>query len=200
MPTEAEWEKAAKGGTKNTRYPWGNEDPSCEKANYRSCNETTTPVGSYPQGHYGVYDMAGNGYEWVNDWATPCREGCGKDSCGEDCLGDNPLGPCSGRYPCGKKSKKVLKGGSWWWPSTQMRGSWRRLEMIHSGGHRLSARCACDTPQLTNSPAWMISAQPPELPDPEPPTKDQLEILHRADFVRSLQSSAFSLQLSCKSQ
>ncbi len=178
LPTEAEWEKVARGGERGTIYPWGNDPPSCLMANYKGCSSTTRPVGSYPPGHYGVYDMAGNGYEWVNDWATHCREGCGTYSCGSECGSKDPRGPCSGRFPCGGMKMKIMKGGSWWWPSTQIRGSWRRIEKIESGGHRLSARCASDTEHLTSSPGWMVK-KPPERPgDPPPPTLKQLEIFH----------------------
>jgi formylglycine-generating enzyme required for sulfatase activity len=190
LPTEAEWEKVARGGPKNTIYPWGNAKPDCSKASYEKCNlksnrriggekdiRPTKPVGSYPPGHYGVYDMAGNGYEWVNDWATDCRLGC-NNSCGDDCLGINPKGPCSGRYPCGNRRKKILKGGSWWWPASHLRASHRRTEKINTRGHRLSARCAADTPHLTHAPGWMIKTPPKRLAKPNPPTKQQLKIFH----------------------
>ncbi len=195
LPTETEWEKVARGGKRNTIYPWGNEAPDCTRASYEKCNlisdkkigkdekdiRPTNPVGSFPPGHYGVYDMAGNGYEWVNDWATDCRLGCDKNSCGSDCLGINPQGPCSGRYPCGKRNRKILKGGSWWWPASHLRASHRRLEKLQSGGNRLSARCAADSPYLTHGPGWMIKNPPAELPNPEPPTKEQLAILHNIE-------------------
>ncbi len=190
LPSEAEWEKVARGGEKNTIYPWGDEAPSCDKASYEECNlyglkrrsedykdiYPTKEVGSYPPGHYGVYDMAGNGYEWVNDWYTPCRTGCGEKSCGKSCLGENPKGPCDGRYPCPGFQTKILKGGSWWWTKSQMRASWRREEVMRTGGHRLSFRCAADSPQLTNAPAWMIANPIPEPPAPQPPSKEELAI------------------------
>jgi formylglycine-generating enzyme required for sulfatase activity/serine/threonine protein kinase len=99
LPTEAEWEKAAHG-TGGKTYPWG-ENISCDKANYKeSCVGDTTKVGSYPDGigPYGVYDMAGNVWEWVNDWYG--------ETYYQSLPSSNPLGPDSGQY-------RVLRGGSW---------------------------------------------------------------------------------------
>lgn len=77
LPSEAEWEKAARGPNFSTqRYPWGNNDSDCKLANIKydekfgTCEMDTTEVGSYPLGEspYGVMDMAGNVWEFVNDW------------------------------------------------------------------------------------------------------------------------------------
>lgn len=96
LPIEAEWERAARGGMEGRVYPWGDLiDPSL--ANYDNQNGTTT-VGSYPPNAYGLYDIAGNVWEWVADWYDP-RYYARSPS-------DNPPGPESG-------STKVLRGGAW---------------------------------------------------------------------------------------
>lgn len=185
LPTEAEWEYVARGGRKATTYPWGNSEPTCQRANYRGCRkgkiDTTVDVGSFPPGHFGVYDMAGNGYEWVNDWASECREGCTRP-CGKACYGRDPKGPCAGKYPCPGYTHKVLKGGSFWWPAEYMKGWVRRLEKVHSGGNRLSFRCASSTPYLNNPPGWMIVNPPPDPGPLTPLSDDEKQIMSSIEF------------------
>ena len=116
LPTEAEWEKAARGGAVGQRYPWGNSIDA-GKANYGSNIDDTTRVGSYPANNYDLYDMAGNVTEWCLD---AYQGGFYKSSHRRNPLAGGTLTEIVTRFTS-QKDSRVLRGGSWSSPAQGMR-------------------------------------------------------------------------------
>ena len=127
LPTEAEWEFAARGGLEDTEFAWGNEFMPGERAMANTWQgefpiqksnpagqERTSPVRAYPANGYGAYDMIGNVWEWTTDWFSSKHTADAPKAC---CIPENPRGgpetdSYDPRQPTIKIPRKVLKGGS----------------------------------------------------------------------------------------
>jgi sulfatase modifying factor 1 len=157
LPTEAQWEKAARGPD-GALHPWGDEPATCERAiikdsSGRSCGvkklyskpETGRPfeVGSRPAYRYGLHDMSGNSWEWVADWYA-------KDyaTCGAECAGVEPRGPCGGAEQCAGYRRKIVRGGSWYWDAAHATAIYRRAHYPENQPfHHFGFRCAASPEQ-----------------------------------------------------
>jgi len=135
LPTEAEWEKSAKGPN-DWRFPWGNVEPTMEHANFNQTwrgEATLVQVGIYEKGKspYGIYDVAGNVWEWVADWyeadyyhKSPPR---------------NPQGPETGKY-------KAVRSSGWQGETPQVRVFTRIKSLPTDRNNSTGFRCAQNIP------------------------------------------------------
>jgi len=138
LPTEAEWERAARGTT-GRRFPWGDMEPTRTLANYLNQwrnGAGLEPVGSHPQGAgaEGVQDLQGNVWEWVADWYDPSYYENGPIR--------NPNGPNEG-------TRKVIRGSGWESEAPLLRSAHRLSSDPTNRNHSLGFRCAMDAASIT---------------------------------------------------
>jgi formylglycine-generating enzyme required for sulfatase activity len=157
LPTEAEWELAARGGLEGASFTWGDEPekPGQRLANYWHGDFPwrsepgyggTTPVGSFPPNGYGLYDMAGNAWDWTVDWYADVHPADADKPC---CVPQNPRGasidesydPAQPQFPI---PRRVIKGGSFGCADSycmRYRPAARRPQMVDTGMSHIGFRC-----------------------------------------------------------
>ncbi len=169
LPSEAEWEYAARGGLEGAAFTWGDEHFPGGKTMANTWQgefpwqnllwdgyEGASPVGAFPPNGYGLYDMAGNVWEWTDDWWTDSHPQDAGEPC---CIPGNPRGGAQeGSYdpsvPQFRIPRKVIKGGSHLCAPNyclRYRPAARRPQMIDTGTGHLGFRCVIRASEATAS-------------------------------------------------
>ena len=135
LPTEAEWELAARAGT-DAEFPWGDELPTPARANYaESGHDDTVPVGRYPPNPRGLHDLAGNVWEFVLDeWQERYPDAAPRDPVGGGTVPDDRILAVTGR--------RVVRGGSFAGAAVNLRTRWRDSHPVTNAVGFVGFRCA----------------------------------------------------------
>jgi formylglycine-generating enzyme required for sulfatase activity len=135
LPTEAEWEYAARGGLVDKAFPWGDEDPNPARANYAGSGlQAVCAVGQYPPNGFGLCDMAGNVWEYCLDEWSPYRAGPQTEAAdgGLQYPGDSFLAVTT---------RRVIRGGSWGGAPVNLRVAYRDSHPPEGAGPHVGFRC-----------------------------------------------------------
>ena len=182
LPTEAEWEHAARGGLSGQTYPWGDAAPNGTQCNLADKHTDydwsdqavddgyryAAPVGRYPANGYGLYDMAGNVWEWCLD---EYHSGFYAISPFQNPLSGAPSVKWLLDNYIGVKSTRVLRGGAWYRGTKNVRVANRNLSTAATGGGARGFRCA-----------RAVSPSPPPPPPPPPPLPDGMVLIPAGEF------------------
>jgi formylglycine-generating enzyme required for sulfatase activity len=134
LPTEAEWEWAARAGDER-EFPWGGELPDVERANYHANDiDRTTPVGSYPPNELGLHDMAGNVWEFLLDEWLPYGE--------DDAIDPIAGGPVDDEELLGVRGRRAVRGASYGGAVVNLRTRWRDSHVVTNAIEFVGFRCA----------------------------------------------------------
>jgi formylglycine-generating enzyme required for sulfatase activity len=147
LPTEAEWEYAARGGLTGKAFPWGDEPVDKTRANYgKSGIGGTTPVGSYPPNGYGLFDMAGNVWEYLADEWKPYPSAAQVNPvAGENLFLDGTF--------LAVTTRRVIRGGSWGGAPVNLRVAYRDSHPPDGARDFVGFRCARSAPSKRSGTA-----------------------------------------------